>query len=367
MTIAEIIKEIESNFPLSSQESYDNCGLLFGQKSMIVENVLVCLDVTENVVKEAIQKNCQLIISHHPLIFSPFKRLSESIPEHRSLIWCIQENVAVYALHTNLDNSQHGVNAKIGQKLNVKHPRILQGSKNTLKKLVVYVPNKAEYIDALDQALFEFGAGKIGNYEECHFRTEGIGTFKPIQGANPTIGTVHQREKVSEVKLEYLVSTHQISNCLKAMIKAHPYEEIAHEIFPMDNINPSEGAGMIGELEVPLTIEALLENVKNTFGCEMVRHTCKHLTEEISKIAWCGGSGAFLIDAAKSQGAQVFLTSDVKYHDFFKAEGSFNIVDIGHYENEQFTIDLIADFLKEKFTKFAIHLTEINTNPINYK
>jgi hypothetical protein len=232
-----------------------------------------------------------------------------------------------------------------------------------LSKLVVFVPN--ESLDQVDQAIFEAGGGKIGNYEECHFRTSGIGTFNPNQQANPTIGESGTRSQVEEFRVEYLVKNHQVSSVLSAMNQAHPYEEVAYEIYPIQNVNPYEGAGMIGTLEKPMEESEFLVSLKKTFNCGIIRHT-KLLNNKIKTVAVCGGSGSFLLKQAIRQNADIFISGDFKYHEFFDAENSIVIADIGHYESEQFTSKIIADKLKEKFTNFAIRLTEINTNPINY-
>ena len=366
MTIGEIISEIELKFPLSTQESYDNCGLIYGDPTKTVTNVLVCLDVNQEVLLEAEKKKCELIISHHPLIFKSFKQFNAADKSQQLLINCIKKDISIYALHTNLDNSAQGVNLKIANKLGIQNPSILSGKENSLKKLVVFIPNNIDQINTLDKALFREGAGKIGNYNECHFRTEGTGTFKPLNNANPTIGRKNHREQVQECRIEYLISSHIQKSCLQAMFESHPYEEVAHEIYPVENVNPYEGSGMIGDLGKPMVLKDFITHIKSSFKCKMIRHTAIDLNMEVSRVAWCGGSGSFLTKDAIKNGANIFISSDFKYHDFFESSDSFVIVDIGHYESEQFTIDLIADFLKEKFTKFAIHLTQINTNPINY-
>jgi dinuclear metal center YbgI/SA1388 family protein len=363
MKVKEIIDFLEDSFPLALQESYDNSGLLYGRLEWEVNSVLVCLDAIEAVIDEAIAIGSNLVIAHHPIIFKGLKKLTGSNYIERVIEKCIQHKIALYAIHTNLDNHFHGVNREIANLLGLQNLKILSPIKSNLNKLVVFVPTNS--IDQVDQAIFDAGGGKIGNYEECHFRTVGIGTFKPNASANPTIGESGNKSQVEEYRIEYLVNNHQITSVLSAMNLAHPYEEVAYEIYPIQNENPFEGAGMIGTLEHPMNEQEFLHLLKMTFHCGAIRHT-KLFNKKISKVAVCGGSGSFLLKTAISQKADIFISGDFKYHEFFDAENRIVIADIGHYESEQFTSKIIADKLKEKFTNFAIRLTEINTNPINY-
>lgn len=363
MNVSEIVDYLEQSYPLALQESYDNSGLLCGRKDWEVSSILICLDAIEEVVDEAISLGSNLIIAHHPIIFKGLKKITGSNYVERVIEKCIQHKIALYAIHTNLDNHFQGVNQEISNRLGLRDLKILSPMSQNLSKLVVFVPN--ESLDQVDQAIFEAGGGKIGNYEECHFRISGIGTFKPNQQANPTIGESGARSHVEEFRVEYLVRNHQVSSVLSAMNQAHPYEEVAYEIYPIQNVNPYEGAGMIGTLENPMEESDFLVLLKKTFNCGVIRHT-KLLKNKIKTVAVCGGSGSFLLKQAIRQNADIFITGDFKYHEFFDAENSIVIADIGHYESEQFTSKIIADKLKEKFTNFAIRLTEINTNPINY-
>ena len=363
MNVSEIVDYLEQSYPLALQESYDNSGLLCGRKDWEVSSILICLDAIEEVVDEAISLGSNLIIAHHPIIFKGLKKITGSNYVERVSEKCIQHKIALYAIHTNLDNHFHGVNREISNRLGLRDLKILSPMNQNLSKLVVFVPN--ESLEQVDQAIFEAGGGKIGNYEECHFRTSGIGTFKPNQQANPTIGESGTRSQVEEFRVEYLVKNHQVSSVLSAMNQAHPYEEVAYEIYPIQNVNPYEGAGMIGTLEKPMEESEFLVSLKKTFNCGIIRHT-KLLNNKIKTVAVCGGSGSFLLKQAIRQNADIFISGDFKYHEFFDAENSIVIADIGHYESEQFTSKIITDKLKEKFTNFAIRLTEINTNPINY-
>ena len=363
MKVQDVITVLEDFAPRSSQESYDNAGLLVGDKNQEITSVLVCLDCTEEVVEDAIEKGCNLIIAHHPIIFKGLKSLTGKNYIERTVLSCIRNGISLYAIHTNLDNYEKGVNFEIGKRIGLKNLQILAPKVGVLLKLVVYVPK--EHAEILNAAIFAAGAGKIGNYEDCSFQTEGIGAFKPVGDAKPKIGVLGITEKVAEIKVEYLVSTHRLRTVLNAMRSAHPYEEVAHDIIALENKNQTEGSGMIGELETEMEEFEFLKQLKNTFHCGAIRHTAL-LNKKIKKVAFCGGSGSFLLEKAKAAKADIFITGDFKYHEFFDAENEILIADIGHYESEQFTSNLIADILKKKFTTFAVQLTGINTNPINY-
>ena len=363
MKLKTITQFLEHQFPLSLQESYDNSGLLIGDKEMEITGVLICLDSIEEIVDEAILKKCNLIIAHHPIVFKGLKKITNSNYIERVVSKCIKKDIALYAIHTNLDNHFQGVNREIVNRIGLKNVKILQPITGNLSKLVVFVPKDS--LHHVDEAVFNTGAGEIGNYAECHFRTEGIGTFKGNETSNPTIGQPTIREEVSEFRVEYLLCNYKLKNVLNALFSAHPYEEVAYEIYPIQNSNQFEGAGMIGELETEQDEIAFLSQLKSTFNCGIIRHT-QLLGRKIKKVAVCGGSGSFLLSKAIQQKADIFITGDFKYHEFFDAEKQIIIADIGHFESEQFTTNLLAERLKENFTNFAIHLTEHNTNPINY-
>ncbi|XOV67759.1 MAG: Nif3-like dinuclear metal center hexameric protein [Fluviicola sp.] len=363
MKIKELTGYLEELAPISSQESYDNSGLIVGDANREVSNVLISLDCIEATVNEAIEKKCELIIAHHPIVFRGIKKLNGKNYIERTVIKAIKNDIAIYAIHTNLDNYRFGVNHEIGKRIGLNNLRILQPKREVLSKLVCYIPK--EHLQEVSQAMFDAGAGSIGDYDECGFSTSGEGTFRPNDAAKPFIGNSGERSKVEEVKFEVVCSNHAISPVVDAMIKAHPYEEVAYEIFPMLNSNTYEGSGMVGELEPPVKTENFLSHVKETFHCGVIRHTAL-TSDTISKVAYCGGAGGFLLSAAKRSGADIFITGDYKYHEFFDADGSIIIADIGHFESEQFTSHRLADILMEKFATFAVHLTEVNTNPINY-
>lgn len=362
-TIREVLNWMESLAPRSMQESYDNSGLLVGDDTQPVKGVLVSLDCTEEIVDEAVRKGCNLIVSHHPIVFGGLKKITGSNYVERTVIKAIQNGIALYAIHTNLDNYRFGVNEEIGRRLGLVNLKILAPAKGKLLKLMVFVP-KTHATD-LANALFQAGAGHIGEYDQCSFATQGIGTFRPSSAANPFIGEAGKREEVEELKVETILPAYKLPTVLTAMKQAHPYEEVAYDVVALENENQYEGSGMVGELETEMDLMDFLNQVKETFSCGVIRYT-QPVKRQIKRVAFCGGSGSFLLAHAKREKADVFITGDYKYHDFFDAENQLVIADVGHYESEQFTIDLIGRILKEKFTTFAVHLTEINTNPIKY-
>ena len=363
MILKEIVQFIEDKFPLENQESYDNCGLTYGHLENELNGILVCLDVTEEVVNEAIKKKCNLIISHHPVIFRGISKIDGSKINLRVLEKCIQHNIALYALHTNLDNHHSGVNKEISNRIGLENPKILLPKTNTLVKLSVFIP--MDSVDKVSHTLFEQGAGSIGDYSGCSFNVKGVGTFKANKNANPAIGAREIKESVDEIKAEYVVRTSDLNKVLNAMWDSHPYEEVAHDIIPIRNKDSEIGSGMIGFLDKEMGEIDFLNKIKKAFNLKSIRHT-RLREQKVKKIAVCGGSGSFLLEEALRKKADVFITSDFKYHEFFDAENRILILDIGHWESEQYTTELIGGILMEKFSNFAIHLTEVNTNPVNY-
>lgn len=362
MTIKDITSYLEQIAPVSLQESYDNSGLLVGEPNGEVSKVLISLDVTEDVVEEAVQKGCELIISHHPIIFSGLKSLTGKNYVERTVLAAIKNNIALYAIHTNLDNIYQGVNKKIADKLGIINPKILAPKKGLLKKLVVFAPiaNREELLNAM----FKAGAGTIGDYSECSFSVSGKGTFNGGEDTDPYVGTPGERHTETEDRLEFIVEQFKLSAVLKAMHEVHPYEEVAYDIYALENSYQQVGSGMVGMLPEPVYAMDFLKIIKDTFG-GVVRYTLL-VKDYVQRIAWCGGSGSFLMKNAVNAKADIFITSDLKYHQFFDAEKKIIFADIGHFENEQYTIELLCDIIKEKFPTFAVLLTETNTNPINY-
>ncbi|MEO5783357.1 MAG: Nif3-like dinuclear metal center hexameric protein [Ginsengibacter sp.] len=362
MIIGEIIQHLETFAPVHFQESYDNAGLIVGESIAECTGIITCLDTTEAVIDEAISKNCNLIVSHHPIIFRGLKKLNGKNYVERTIIKAIKNDIAIYAIHTNLDNVKKGVNKKIAEKIGLKNLEILQPKENILKKLITFAPiNKAE---DLRKALFAAGAGQLGKYCECSFNSEGTGTFKPEEGADPFVGEIGTRHEEKEMKIEVIFPAYLEQKIIRAMIEAHPYEEVAYDIISLENYISDVGSGMIGNLEKPVAEKDFLQMIKTAFDLKLIRHTVLS-GKKVQKVAICGGAGSFLIPLAVSNKADAYFTSDIKYHEFFDGEGML-LLDIGHYESEQFTIDLLYEILKEKFPNFAVRKTDVNTNPLNY-
>ena len=363
MKIQDITSFLENIAPGHLQESYDNTGLITGDPQWECTGVLTSLDATEAVVAEAIEKKCNLIVAHHPIIFSGLKKITGRNYVEKTVIAAIKNDIAIYAIHTNLDNLIMGVNGKIADVLGLVNRQILQPKKGLVRKLSVFVPE--EHAEKVRQAIFEQGGGQIGNYSECSFNTTGEGTFKAGAGANPFVGKIGERHTEKEVRVELVFQHWNESAIIKAMLQAHPYEEVAYDISTLDNKYAAIGSGLVGDLTEPLQELDLLEKIKQVFKLQVVKHT--GLTGKmVKKVALCGGAGSFLIKAAAASGADFYITSDIKYHEFFDAENKLVIADIGHYESEQYTIDLLFDILKEKFTNFAVQKTGVKTNPVHY-
>jgi dinuclear metal center YbgI/SA1388 family protein len=361
MRIKEVINALEAWAPRSLQEDYDNSGLQVGDPATEVTAAMVCLDCTEQVVEEAARAGCGLIISHHPVIFRGLKSLSGGGPVERTVLSAIRHGIALYAIHTNLDNVIDGVNGEIAARLGLTGVQVLDPKPAQLRKLVVYVP--MDHADAVRNALFSAGAGHIGNYDECSFTVGGMGTFRPGQGSSPFLGKQGARETVAEFRMEFIYHLPQEPAILAAMRAAHPYEEVAYDLVPLANTYQRVGSGMIGDLAGPMEEQAFLQHLKEVFGLSVVRHTLL-LGRPVKRVALCGGSGAFLIGKAKAAGADAYLTGDVKYHEFFEADGRLLLADIGHYGSEQFTMHLIQRRLREVLPTFAVRLTETVTDPI---
>lgn len=363
MKLRELCDKLESWAPLAYQESYDNSGLIVGSLDQVVSGVLISLDCIESVVDEAIEKNCNVIVAHHPIVFKGLKTLTGKNYVERTVLKAIKNDIALYAIHTNLDNVDTGVNKAIANRLGLINTEVLVPKRGLLKKLITFVP-KAN-VEEVRSALFEGGAGTIGPYSECNFSVEGVGTFKGSEASNPVYGEKGVREHLVEERVEMIFPSHISSKVLQALKSSHPYDEVAYQIITIDNANQFVGSGMIGELKEPILDLDFLKSTKEDLKIGCIRYS-KLSNKKIKKIALCGGSGSFLLNDAKQAGADIFITSDFKYHEFFDAENSIVIADIGHYESEQYTIDLIADFLRKNFPRFAFHLSKVNTNPINY-
>jgi dinuclear metal center YbgI/SA1388 family protein len=363
MKIAEIAAWLETIAPTSLQENYDNAGLITGNSSWECTGIITSLDATEAVVMEAVEKKCNLIVAHHPIIFGGLKRINGKNYVEKTIIAAIKNDIAIYAIHTNLDNVLRGVNGRMADKLGLINRSVLQPKNNVLKKLFTFVP--LEFSEKVRNAIFAAGAGEISDYSECSFNTEGQGTFKPGKGTNPFSGNIGERKLENEVKIEVILPAWKERSVLAAMKAAHPYEEVAYDIIALENRQENVGSGLVGILPVPFTEMAFLALLKEQFKLSIVRHTS--LTGKmVKKVALCGGAGSFLIGAAIAAGADFYVSSDIKYHEFFDANGHLVVADIGHYESEQFTIDLLLDLLSEKFPNFAVQKTGVKTNPVQY-
>jgi dinuclear metal center YbgI/SA1388 family protein len=361
--IKDVTDYLEALAPKSYQESYDNAGLITGDSSAPVHGILVTLDCIEEVVQEAIDKKCNLIVAHHPIVFKGLKKLTGSTYVERTIIKAIRHDIAIYAIHTNLDNIVTGVNAMICKRIGLINTRVLVPRKDTLSKLVTYIlTEKATEVLA---ALHAAGAGQIGDYKNCSFQVEGTGTFMPTDQAQPTIGAIGKQESVQEVRVEVVFPKHLESAIMGALRASHPYEEVAYYITALANENQEVGSGMVGELASPAEPIDFLNGLKASMSLKLIRHT-RLSHKRIEKVAVCGGAGSFLLADAIRSGAQAFITADFKYHEFFDADSKIIIADIGHYESEVFTKELLKDVLIKKFPTFAINFSETVTNPISY-
>lgn len=359
----EAIQVLEQAAPLSYQEGYDNAGLLTGNSNWNCTGILCTLDATEQVIMEAKERRCNLVVAHHPIIFGGLKKITGRNYVEKSVISAIKHDIVIYAIHTNLDNVLHGVNNRIADRLGLVSRRILAPKDGQLMKLCSFVP--LAQADELRTALFEAGAGHIGRYSDCSFNVEGTGTFKGGAGTNPFAGNPGELHREKEVKLEVIFPAHLQSRLVAALLKSHPYEEVAYDIIPLANEHPEVGSGLIGELPEPVTEEGFLHILKNAFELSIVRHTSL-LGKKIQKVALCGGAGSFLTGRALAAGADVYVTADVKYHEFFDANDRLVIADIGHWESEQYTSELLVELLQAKFPTFAVLKSAINTNPVRY-
>jgi dinuclear metal center YbgI/SA1388 family protein len=363
MKIAAILQHLESIAPPSLQEGYDNAGLLTGDSAWDCTGVLCTLDATEAVIREAMARGCNLVVAHHPIIFGGLKKINGKNYVERTVIAAIKHDIAIYAIHTNLDHVIAGVNGKMADRLGLVNRSMLQPKAATLKKLYTFVP--LAQAEAVKTALFAAGGGHIGQYSECSFGVEGTGTFKGGEGTNPFVGQPGQRHEEKELKIELIFPAWLQAAMVKALIAAHPYEEVAYDVVDLANTHPGIGSGLLGELPDPMEATAFLQLVKQQFNLQVIRHTALP-DRPIRKVALCGGAGSFLAFKALAAAADIYITADMKYHEFFDADGRMVIADIGHFESEQFTADLLCAVLQEKFTTFAVLKSEVKTNPVHY-
>ena len=362
-TVQDLARALEAAAPLAYQESYDNAGLQCGNPQQEITGVLIALDCTLAVVDEAIRRGCNVVVAHHPLIFKPLKRLTGANEVEQTLLKAIRHDVALYAAHTNLDNVRHGVNRKLADKLGLQHLRILDPKAGTLAKLITFVP--PPHTEAVLHALYAAGAGQIGDYSGCSFRTDGTFTFTPGPATNPYSGQPGQPHTGPEQRVEVLLPLHLQQAVVRALQQAHPYEEVAYDIVKLENPNLEVGSGMVGELPEAMSPQEFRQRLKTALGVPVVKHT--DFDRPIKKVAICGGAGSFLINKARAAGADAYVTGDLKYHEYFGAEGQLLLCDVGHFESEQFTGEIFRDLLTEKFgSTFALFIAETYTNPVRY-
>ncbi len=363
MKLIDICSYLDSAVPLSFQESYDNAGLQIGDPDMDVTSAMVTLDVTEGVLDEAVSSGCDLIISHHPLIFKGIKSLTGKSYTEKILLTAIKKGIAIYSAHTNLDALSNGVSNKMAEKLKLQNIKVLSPLKNRLLKLVTYIPES--HLDKVRESLFEVGAGVIGNYDQCGFSASGTGSFRGNERSNPFVGERGKIHFENEIRFETVLFSHLKSKVIKALLEVHPYEEVAYDIYSLENDNIDIGLGCLGNLSNAMAESDFLRQVSSVFGAKGVRYS-KLTGKPVEKIALCGGSGASMINEAIASGAEAFITADVKYHNFFDADNGILLVDIGHFESEKFSTEILYDLIIKKFPKFAVRFSGTNTNPINY-
>ena len=363
MTINEVTRYLESIADPSLQEGYDNAGLITGDAGQTCTGVLCTLDATEEVIREAIARNCNLVVAHHPIVFGGLKKINGKNYVERAVITAIKNDIAIYASHTNLDHVADGVNGQIAAKLGLEASRILLPKENTLKKLFSFVP--VEQAEQVRNAVFAAGAGQIGHYSDCSFNSSGTGTYKAGEKANPFAGQPGIPHTEPEIKIEMVFPAWLEKQVVAALKAAHPYEEVAFDIVALQNTHPGIGAGLIGEFPEAMEEPVFLDHIKKVFSVPVVRHTAFR-GMPVKKVAICGGAGSFLISRALAAGADAFITADLKYHEFFDANGRLLLCDVGHYESEQYTTDLLVAVLRQKFPTFAVLKTEVKTNPVHY-
>jgi dinuclear metal center YbgI/SA1388 family protein len=363
MKLSELCSYLDNAVPLAFQEGYDNSGLQVGDMEQDILSALLALDITEKVVDEAISKDCDIIISHHPLIFRGIKKITGKSSSDRALTKAIRNNIALYSSHTNLDNMDIGVSRRMAQKLGLKNVRTISPMKGKLVKLVTYIPES--HLETVREAVFNAGAGFIGHYDRCGFALSGTGSFRAGEGTNPFSGRKGQIHFENEVRFETILFSHLTEKVVDALLDAHPYEEVAYDIYSLKNDNIDFGLGSVGELIEPLSEYDFLILISKVFEARGLRYSA--ITgKTVRKVALCGGSGASLLNDAISAHSDAFVTADIKYHNWFEADGKILMVDCGHFETEKFSTEILYDLLIKKFPNFAIRFSEINTNPINY-
>lgn len=363
MRIQDLIDVLEQYAPPAFQEDFDNAGLLVGDASRECSGALCTLDATEAVIEEAAALGCNLVVTYHPILFKGLRRITGKTYVERAVVGAIRKDIALYAIHTNLDNVREGMNGKIASILGLQGVEPLEPKRGLLKKLFVFVP--LTHADPVRQAIFDAGGGHIGRYSDCSFNTAGTGTYQAGEGATPFLGEVGVLHQEPEVKIEVIFYAHMEQRILKAMREAHPYEEVAYDVVSLENAHSGVGSGWIGTLPAALEEAAFLRLLRDVFHLSVVRHS-PLLSKPVRRVAVCGGAGGFLTGRALGAGADWLVTADLKYHEFFGAEGRIVLADIGHFESEQYTPSLLYDILREKFSTFALFVSKVRTNPVQY-
>jgi dinuclear metal center YbgI/SA1388 family protein len=366
--VADVVAHLEALAPPAYQASYDNARLLVGEPDAPVTGVVTCLDSTEAVVDEAVAAGANLIVAHHPIVFRGLKALTGGDYVQRTVMAALRARVAICAVHTNLDHVLHGVNDRLADALGLSAERgarrVLDPLADQLSKLVTFAPRANA--EAVRQALFAAGAGVISDYDHCSFNADGTGTFRGAADSDPHVGRPGADHAEPETRIELILPRHLEARAVAALHAAHPYEEVAYDLYPLRNAHPRVGAGLLGRLPEPMDEEAFLDRLRERLDVPVVRHTALR-AKPVRTVALCGGAGVFLLPKAIAAGADVFVTADVKYHEFFDADGRILLADVGHHESERFTADLLADSLREKFGTFAVRSTQERTNPIRYR
>ena len=362
MKVKEITDAIESMAPLHLQESWDNAGMQVGNPNSEVTGILLCTDVREETVDEAIERGFNMIISHHPLLFRGLKKIVGRTYQERVVAKAIKHDITIYCAHTNMDSARGGVNFKMAEKLGLKNVSVLDPQQGTLLKVVVFVP--MSHVTQVETAMCDAGAGHLGDYDNCSYKLEGIGQYRPLEGAHPVAGEVAELHSEPETRIEVLVNKALCGRVVAAMLKAHPYEEPAFDIIALENEDSYSGLGVIGDIE-PQDAKAFLERVKTAFEVVTLRYS-GDLDRRVSRIAMCGGAGAEFIGKALALGADVYITGDMKYHEFQGNEDRIIIADIGHYESEHYTKEIFYDVIQKKNPNFAVDFAKSEKNQVKY-
>ncbi len=365
-TVGDVIRIIESSYPLCYQEPYDNSGLQVGQMGEKVTGIMLSVETTEAVLEECVDKGCNFLLSHHPILFKPLKRVTMCTYQERCLAFAIKHNIAIYALHTSADNILQGINFfvanKVGMQIDGRRP--LCPAKGGAYKLQVYVPKTHQKI--VREALHQEGIGVSGKYSSCSFSSEGVGRFIPRKGASPFIGKeIGVMEQVSEVCVSMLVEQHLLSAALGTIKRVHPYEEPAYEIIPLLGQSVQVGSGLLGFLPAPVPANSFLNQLKETFNTSVVAHS--EITQKmISSVAICGGSGGPFLEQAIAAGADAYVTGEAKYNDFLDAQGRINLVVLGHHTSEQVAIDLFEQLLHQITQEVSLYKSQRDINPVRF-